>query len=199
MALRTQCSICCSSCASDLEIRSPESTPDDTAGPFAVQNLLPAGTLSLPISQTDLANICNHTHTTEDWHSFPGKALLPYLTDQESETLCHHLDFLVERKFLIIKCKVGDAGLALILRIYLVPYDLPGVQGMLRVRDETSDLKPARQCLRNVLPLIVQEMSLWNACDLDPSPSSPRYFLDSKTVVVSFFTFCPDTYISNSN
>jgi hypothetical protein len=161
-----------------------------------VQNLLPAGTLSLSISQTDLTNICDHTHTTDDWHTFPGNALLPYLTDgtdQETETLCRHLDFLVEHQFLIVQCKVGDSGAALILRVYIVPYDLPGVQGMLRVRDETSDLKPARLCLRNVMPQIIQERSLWGGHDLDPSPSSPRYFLDSKTVVVLSFTFRPDT------
>jgi hypothetical protein len=169
-------------------------SPDNAARPFAVQNLLPAGTLSLPISQKDLANVCDHTHTTEDWHTFPGKALLPYLTDQESETLCRHLDFLVEHQFIIIQCKVGDSRAALILRVYIVPYDLPGVQGMLRVRDETSVLKPARLCLRNVMPQIIQERSLWDGHDLDPSPSSPSYFLDSKTVVVLSFTFRPDTY-----
>jgi hypothetical protein len=167
--------------------------PDNAARPFAVQYLLPAGTLSLPISQTGLANICDHTHTTEDWHAFPGKALLPYLADQENETLCRQLDFLVEHEFLIVQCKVGDSRAALILRVYIVPYDLPGVQGKLRVRDETSDLKPARLCLRNVMPQIIQERSLWDAHDLDPSPSSPSYFLDSKTVVVLSFTFRPDT------
>ena len=191
MASRSQCSICCSSCASETGI-SVIKSPENAARPFAVRNLLPAGTLSLPIAQTDLANICDHTHTNEDWHTFPGKALLPYLTDQENETLCRQLDFLVEHKFLIIQCKVGDSGAALILRVYIVPYDLPGVQGQLRVRDETSDLKPARLCLRNVMPHIIQERSLWDAHDLDPSPSSPNYFLDSKTVVTLSFTFCPD-------
>ena len=166
-------------------------SPDNTARPFAVRNLLPAGTLSLPIAQTDLANICDHTHIndSEDWHTFPGKALLPYLTDQENETLCRQLDFLVEHEFLSIQCKVGDSGATLMLRVYVVPYDLPGVQGKLRVRDETSDLKPARLCLRNVLPQIIQERSLWDAHDLDPSPSSPSYFLDAKTVVTLSFTF----------
>lgn len=167
-------------------------SPDNAVRPFAVRNLLPAGTMSLPIAQTDLVNICDHTHANEDWHTFPGKALLPYLTDQENETLCRQLDFLVEHKFLIIQCKVGDSGAALMLRVYIVPYDLPGVQGKLRVRDETSDLKPARLCLRNIMPQVIQERSLWDAHDLDPSPSCPSYFLDSKTVVTLSFTFRPD-------
>ncbi|SRR6266436_7878622 len=181
MISRSQCSICCLSCASQ------PSPNNAAAGPFAVQNLLPAGTLLLPISQPDLGNICDHTHITGGWHPFPGKALLSYLMDQENETLCRHLDFLVEHKFLIIQCKLGDSGTVLILRVYIIPYDLPGVQGKLRVRDETSELKPARMCLRNVLPRITQEKSLWDAHDLDPSPSSPSYFLDSKTVGLLWF------------
>jgi hypothetical protein len=120
--------------------------------------------------------------------------LLPHLTDQENETLCRHLDFLVEHKFIIIQCKIGDSGTELILRVHIIPYDLPGVQGKLRVRNETSDLKPARLCLRNVLPRIVQEKSLWDAHDLGPSSSSSRCFLDSNTVVVPSFNCCPRTH-----
>ncbi len=191
MASRSQCSICCSSCAS--EPGTVIGSADYAAGPFAVQNLLQAGTLSLPISQSELGDLCDHSHTAENWHTFPGNALLPYLTDQENETLCRHLDFLVEHDFLIVQCKTGDSGTALILRVYIVPYDLPGVQGKLRIRDESSDLKPARLCLRNILPRITQEKGLWDAHDLDPSPSSPCYFLDSKTVSLISFMFCPET------
>lgn len=156
------------------------------ADPFSLQNLLPAGTLTLPISR-------DHTFSAERWHTFLGKALLPHLTD-EDETLCHHLDFLVEHEFLSIECKIGDSGTALILRIYIVPYDLPGVQGKLRVRDESSVLKPARLCLQNVLPRIVQEKSLWDAHDLDPLPSSLCYFLDSKVVRIPSFSVRPKLY-----
>jgi hypothetical protein len=181
MAAVVPCSICCSSCASGLgEAKSRH----DTAEPFAVQNLLPAGILSLPISQTDLRKICDHSHTAEGWHAFLGESLLPQLTDQENETLCRHLDFLVQHKFLVVQCKIGDSGTALILRVYIVPYDLSGVQGKLRVRDEATDLRPARVCLRNVMPRIIHDKSLWDAHDLNPSSSSPRYFLDSDTVVV---------------
>jgi hypothetical protein len=149
------------------------------ADPFSLQNLLPAGTLTLPISR-------DHAYSAEGWHTFVGKALLPHLTDQD-ETLCRHLDFLVEHEFLSIECKIGDSGTALILRIYLVPYDLPGVQGKLRVRDESSVLKPARTCLGNVLPQIVQEKCLWDAHDLDSLSNTPCYFLDSKVVSIPFF------------
>lgn len=186
MALGTFCSLCCSSCASDLGATQSRHI---TAGPFAVQNLLPAGILSLPIPQTDLRNICDHSHTDGGWHTFLGESLLPQLTDQENETLCRHLDFLIQHKFLVVQCKIGDSGTALILRVYIIPYDLPGVQGKLRVRDEATVLRPARVCMRNVMPRIIQEKSLWDAHDLDPSPSSPRYLLDSDTVDVFPFWF----------
>jgi hypothetical protein len=180
------CSLCCSSCASG---QGETKSQHDTAGPFAVQNLLPAGILSLPISQIDLRTICDHSHTAEGWHTFVGESLLPQLTDQENETLCRHLDFLIQHKFLVVQCKIGESGTALILRVYIIPYDLSGVQGKLRVRNEITDLRPARVCLRNVMPRIIQEKSLWDAHDLDPSRSSPRYLLDSDTVVVFPFGF----------
>jgi hypothetical protein len=176
------CFLCCSSCTSGQGVT--PSQHDATSGSFAVRNLLPAGTLSLPISQTDLRNICVHSHTAEGWHNFLGKSLLPQITDQENETLCRHLDFLVEHKFLVVQCKVGDSRTALVLRVYIVPYDLPGVQGKLRVRDEATELRPARVCLRNVLPRVIQDKSVWDSHDLGPLPSAPRYLLDSDTVVV---------------
>jgi hypothetical protein len=124
----------------------------------------------------------------EDWHPFPGEALLPYLTDHEDETLCRHLSFLVQHKFLSVKCKIGDSGKVLVLRAYVIPYDLPGAQGKLRVRDEASVLKPARLCLRNVVPRILQDEHLWDAHDSEPSSSSSRYFLNPDTVMIlSFF------------
>ena len=149
-----------------------------------VWNLLPAGTLSLPISQTELESICNHSHSIEDWHPFLGEALLPYLTDHEDETLCRHLSFLVEHKFLSVQCKIGDSGKVLVLRTYIIPFDLPGAQGKLRVRDEASVLKPARLCLRNVVPRILQDENLWDAHDSEPSSSSTHYFLNPEMVTM---------------
>lgn len=178
MTMRSSCPICCSSCASG-SVPSPHN--DSVVGPLSLQNLLPAGALSLPISQTDLGSICNHSHPVEDWHPFLGEALLPYLTDSEDETLCRHLSFLVEHKFLYVQCKIGDSGKVLVLRAYIIPYDLPGAQGKLRVRDEASVLKPARLCLRNVVPRILQDEHLWDAHDSEPSSSSPHYFLNPDT------------------
>jgi hypothetical protein len=182
MPTEIPCALCCVSCA----FKSRQTLiPEDDVGPFSVQNLLPAGTLSFPISQTELVNVCDHSHSPDGWHTFLGKALLPRLSDREDLTLCRHLDFLVEHKFLSIQYKIGDAGSLLILRIYIIPYDLPGVQGKLRVRNETSVMKPARLCLRNVLSRIIQDKSLWDAHDLDPSSSSPNYFFDSEKVAIS--------------
>jgi hypothetical protein len=177
MTLKHSCSLCCLSCTSG----SVPSLLNDS-----MRNLLPAGTLSLPISQTELGSICNHSHSVDDWHPFPGEALLPYLTDHEDETLCRHLSFLVGHKFLSVQCKIGNSGRALVLRTYIIPFDLPGAQGKLRVRDEASVLKPARLCLRNVVPRILQDENLWNAHDSEPSSSSTRYFLNPDTVMTSF-------------
>jgi hypothetical protein len=187
MSLESPCTLCCVSCAFES---GPVLIPEDDVGPFPLQNLLPAGTLSLPISQTELVNVCDHSHSSDGWHTFLGEALLPHLTDRENETLCRHLDFLVEHKFLWLQCRIGDSGTSLILRVYIIPFDLPGVQGRLRVRDEASVSKPARLCLRNVMPRIIQDKSLWSAHDLDPSSSSPRYFFNADTVATSSLCEC---------
>ena len=180
MTPKNSCCICCSSCTSG-SVPSPHND--------SVRNLLPAGTLSLPISQTELESICNHSHSIEDWHPFLGEALLPYLTDHEDETLCRHLSFLVVHKFLSVQCKIGDSGKVLVLRTYIIPFDLPGAQGKLRVRDEASVLKPARLCLRNVVPRILQDENLWDAHDSEPSSSSTHYFLNPETVMMPSSVF----------
>jgi hypothetical protein len=185
------CTLCCASCASESgPILIPES---DDVGPFPVRNLLPAGTLSLPISQTELVNVCDHSHSADGWHMFLGEALLPHLTDREIETLCRHLDFLVKHQFLFVQCRIGESGTSLILRVYIIPFDLPNVQGRLRVRDEASVSKPARHCMRNVMPRIIQDKSLWNAHDLDPSSTSPRYFFNPDTVAIP--SFCKSSFL----
>jgi len=42
------------------------------------------------------------------------------------------------------------------LRIYFIPYDLPNVQGKLRVRKENV-LNPAKRYMRNLVPRISQD------------------------------------------
>jgi hypothetical protein len=48
----------------------------------------------------------------------------------------------------------------LILRVYLIPYDLANVQGKLRVRKDNI-LNPAKRYLRNLLPIISQDFGKW--------------------------------------
>ncbi|KAG6817776.1 hypothetical protein H0H87_003184 [Tephrocybe sp. NHM501043] len=47
-----------------------------------------------------------------------------------------------------------------ILRIYIIPYDLANVQGQLRIRKKDI-LSPARRYLRRLLPLIIQDRETW--------------------------------------
>ncbi|KAI0273498.1 hypothetical protein BC834DRAFT_854101 [Gloeopeniophorella convolvens] len=171
------CTICCPSCASGA-VSGPEA---DAGDPFAVENLLPAGTLSLSVARLGSGTICDHAHVAEGWHAFSGEDLLPYLVDRDNETLCRHLDFLVEHEFISVQSRVADSGKTLTIRVYIIPHDLPGVQGRLRIRDEASILKPAKLCLRNVLTQVVKNQSLWDGHDLSPASSTPVYFMNFDT------------------
>ncbi|KAF8205525.1 P-loop containing nucleoside triphosphate hydrolase protein [Mycena galopus ATCC 62051] len=48
----------------------------------------------------------------------------------------------------------------LLIRTYLIPYDLPGVQGRLRVRRDEI-VAPARRCLAGLLPKISRDPECW--------------------------------------
>jgi hypothetical protein len=54
----------------------------------------------------------------------------------------------------------------MLLRIYLIPYDLPNVQGKLRVR-KSSILNPAKRYMRTLLSRIIQDYDGWRG--LPPS------------------------------
>ncbi|KAL5511334.1 hypothetical protein ACEPAH_4550 [Sanghuangporus vaninii] len=47
---------------------------------------------------------------------------------------------------------VTHSSSRIVLRLYLVPYDLPGRKALLRMRDEDKIMKPARSHLRTILP-----------------------------------------------
>ncbi|KAG6864745.1 hypothetical protein C0991_007420 [Blastosporella zonata] len=64
------------------------------------------------------------------------------------------------------------------LRIYLIPYDLPNVQGKLRIRKKDI-LGPARRSLRRLFPLVVQDQESW-MYGTTPPEFSPRLVSNKK-------------------
>ncbi|KAG0701768.1 P-loop containing nucleoside triphosphate hydrolase protein [Suillus ampliporus] len=159
------CLLCCQTC-----ITNSVDTEHDKSNPFALDNLLSAGTITVDVQDNHLN--CTHRHASDAWHAVPSRQLSVYAED---DVLCK-ISFLTEHQFLRATCCLGTSRRALYIRIYLVPTDLPNVQASLRHRSEAV-LKEGHRHLQSLLPTIVQDQRFWNADEL-PSISQPRkYFL----------------------
>lgn len=156
----------CSSCCLDCQQATSPATsfPAVPNTPFALGNLLQAGTVNLNISPEIRQAICDHHHDEDDWHEFKPTMLIPRLTDPQYVDFCHELEFLSRQRFITVTYRCLDDG-QLILRIYLIPYDLVNVQGRLRIRKDNI-LNPAKRYMRTLLPKILQDLDTWNGLPL---------------------------------
>ena len=92
------------------------------------------------------------------------------------------LDFLAKHSFIAATCRLDAVATTLFVRIYLIPWDLPGVHGKLRVRDEVSVVAPARRHLRSLLTEIVQDDDAWDALSSPHGPPLAKQFFGNESV-----------------
>ena len=149
----------CSSCCLDCLQTTPGTKPPSTDTPYALHNLLQAGTITLYVSPDVRNVICDHNHAEDEWHTFDATPVIPLLNDSRTIEFCREMGFLMQQHFLSITYRCLD-NQKLILRVYLIPYDLGNVQGKLRVRKDNI-LNPAKRYLRNLLPRISQDFGRW--------------------------------------
>ena len=150
--------------------------------PFELSNLLPAGVLALTLSGLD--QDLPHAVSGEMWHTFDqetDRALRPFCSPQDTSVL-NSLSFLVEHEFSRVTSKFSSLHALLFLRIYLIPYDLPGVQGRLMNRQEHI-LSHYRRSMKDILPKIINEGEYWRGADV--LPPNPSLFLPPSSVGVS--------------
>lgn len=108
--------------------------------------------------------VCLHAHAEDGWHIFLDLDL-DYI-DSGSD-LIKSLRFLVEQHFVAATYRLAHekSGIQLLIRIYLIPYDLPGVNGRLthnvRKREQGQVLGLARQYMSKLLPQIIQDEESW--------------------------------------
>jgi hypothetical protein len=159
------CPSCCSSCISKLQSR-PCATPN-VLDPLSFAHLLPAGMIVIP---TPAQRDCLHLHAEDGWHPFT------YVAGEEDQ-----LAFLIDHKFVSATCRLAEDKTALIVRIYIVPYDLANYGGKLRNRDETKVVAPARKYLKALLPRIIQDRAIWDGRTVTAS-SPAKLFLPSPVV-----------------
>src|ERR1700722_6476972 len=162
-------SICPSCCASCISL-TPRPSLAIPSSPLTLSNFLPAGTIRI---ESPFRNRCDHAHAEDGRHSFTPKA-------NEEEALA----FLIEHKFVSATCRLTGETPNLLIRVYLIPFDLQNYGGKLRNRDEAKVLAPARKYLTALLPKISQDPAAWNG-DLDSVSRASKTLL-SLTIVRAF-------------
>lgn len=148
----------------------------------ALCKFLPAGTITIPLESSDVP--CSHHHATDGWHALPAAATLEPMLDPNDIPLLRlrQLDFLVKHRFIAATCKLDAVATTLFVRIYLIPWDLSGVHGKLRVRDEDSIVAPARNHLRSLFTEIIQDNYAWAALASAQDGTSVQRFFRNKSV-----------------
>lgn len=154
------CPSCCSSCSST----SPQK-PSTISLPYSLSNFLPAGTVQISLT-SGVGPTCCHAHAEDGWHAIDLN-FDSGIVNPASEDLVKSLAFLVQQQFIAATYRVSCANSSaqLLARIYLIPYDLPGVNGRLsynvRKRENGQVLGLARRYISHLLPQIMQDQESW--------------------------------------
>jgi hypothetical protein len=134
--------------------------------PYALKHLLPAGTVLLYFEPETAPFIQVPVDGSDDWDS-----LGPFLDAHglqiagSSRSRLQELEFLIRHKFVRATWRaLIRVHLHLHVRVYLVPFDLPGVCGCLaaRNRDESKVLLPARKALTSLLTNTNRSEGAWS-------------------------------------
>ena len=135
-----------------------------------LSNLLRAGVIVTTLSA--LGKNLSHAVFREVWPAFNQdtvNALRPFCSPQDI-TLLEGLSFLIENEFARATSKLLSSHRLILFRVYLIPFDLPGVQGRLMNRQEQTIVQ-YRRLLKGMLPRIVCDDNYWGAADkLPPNP-----------------------------
>ncbi len=154
-----ECKLCYEACKPVLYsslATAADLTPDN---PYCV---LAAGTINIELGTTTHTDICEHSYMADGWHRIYRLSQMLECTDTKDRRLINDMDFLQTHEFIVTSAILAPSTNVLIFRIWLVPYDLPNVQGRLRRRHETKILAPARKAMRRLIPLINQDPAIWS-------------------------------------
>ncbi|KAJ4484665.1 SNF2 family N-terminal domain-containing protein [Lentinula edodes] len=170
-------SICSCGCL-PYSAKSPRSISSMSSSPFALCNLLQAGTVQIELNSKNMP--CYHTHVEDGWHLF-NEVDLNGMVQASSEHLLESLQFLTRQQLTVATSCVNNVHLempSLVVRIYLVPYDLPGMNGRLsyhaRKRENAQGHGLARRHMSILLPQIRRDQLSWSfgTADMNQNPPS---------------------------
>ncbi|EJD02151.1 uncharacterized protein FOMMEDRAFT_87894 [Fomitiporia mediterranea MF3/22] len=183
------CRTCCTACSNERRgtrlVQGSSLTLSD--------HFLCAGTLVFRLISG--APPCMHQHADDGFHAVQNTHFLAPYVDPQDHKLLVALSFLLQHRFAMITYLPTPSNKGIILRIYLIPYDLPGTKGALRVRDEDKVMKPARTCLRIVLSRVSKRRSLWSGeSEYYDLPSEEECFL--LPIILQIYTVVRKNYRS---
>ncbi|KXN91423.1 DNA repair protein rad5 [Leucoagaricus sp. SymC.cos] len=158
------CAICCTICA-QKQLKTPlycafgDPLPKSKQ-PFALNNLLAAGTVTIQRVPQSEPSLCDHFHADDGWHDFEGLWHSGYLGQDDAE-LAKQLRYLVRNDFIRTTYNISSAE-TMTLRIYFVPVNLKDVKGRLHHNNRPDGiLSQARRYLKDLLPRISQNIDQW--------------------------------------
>ncbi|KAJ3894949.1 hypothetical protein GG344DRAFT_39846 [Lentinula edodes] len=168
-------SICLCGCL-PYSAKSPRSIPSASSNPFALCNLLQAGTVQIELKSKNM--LCCNTHAEDGWHLF-NEVDLNGKVQASSENLLESLQILTSQRLMVATFNNVHPDMpSLVIRIYLVPYDLPGMNGSLsyhaRKRENAQGHGLARRHMSILLPQIRRDQLSWSfgTADLNHNPPS---------------------------
>ncbi|KAJ6501926.1 P-loop containing nucleoside triphosphate hydrolase protein [Mycena sanguinolenta] len=106
----------------------------------------------------------NQNLAEDGWYTF---AAPEYKSNEYDHDLLKNLEFLVLNKFVFASFLLAENWL--FIRIYLIPYDLPGVKGELRNRPDAI-VDSARIYLAGILPKISRDPECWAGYNVPDTP-----------------------------
>lgn len=121
-------------------------------------NLLGAGTLSFTLH--GLTSIEDIAVAEDGWYIFKDFLGLRTCVEEGRVWLLDCLLFLQTNAFVQATYTILS-NVKLMVRIYLVPYDMPGSKGALRNRDEMKVMMPGRKALRGLLAHLSKDAASW--------------------------------------
>lgn len=169
--------------------------------PPEISKLLRAGVLVVMPSVLD-KNLL-HAVFREVWQTLNRDTInifRPFCSRQDI-TLLGGLSFLIEHEFAHVTSNFLTLQSLILFRVYLIPFDLPGVQGRLMNRQEHI-LVQYRRLMKDILPRIINDNDYWEGAHVLPpnpnlflSPSSVGKFVEpSKVTMVPKLTAGPEDH-----
>ncbi|KAJ8480788.1 hypothetical protein ONZ51_g6428 [Trametes cubensis] len=146
-----------------------------------LKEFLPTGVVTFGATDSACTSFTNEGPLADDgWRLFP-QVVVGFRDDSGD---LEKIAFLVRHRFIAATYYMDASNAQLFLRIYVIPWDLPGSRGELRSRDDAV-LKPGCKYLRQLFLKIRTERSLWEGSLA--SSSNPAYFLggepDNRTLL----------------